>query len=557
MPQEVLGINVNCCHNPECGNFCVPATLTPEDINYLTTPSGKYTASLGCKECGRYSYIKSNYAIHEELLRLQSLNELSTVYRQDGRCCSKIGCENFGNFKLNDKNSYRKRGTTRAGNQRLQCQLCGLTFTLNSQKRKSHPQSKSYKNEILFKLLVNQSPINRAMEMTDLSASAIYKKIDMFYERCVSFVQAREERLKTMDLPSMQLSSDRQEYTVNWTQRKDKRNVVISAIGTAEKFSRYVFGMDVNYDPAVNLNELLECNEYQNDADLKMFNRRYARIWTLRDYLQEQKSKPDPELNDKLQKDELSVVDDSKKLPSKGTQVRSEYTMYAHFIRLESLIGHAKDIRLFVDPEMGIDKAICNAFKHQIKDGYCKALIVKLNKGLTVDTRRTMVADTEIMLQELVDSGRAFSVNHAKRIVAQDSLKSPEFTNRHPRIWFNVPIHKINEVGKRVFFINGYENEDKEELVTWMLQATLHPIDSFFQVVRRRVSILERPMQSSSNKGRLWTGKQPYNPEKINKLLQILRTYYNYCLTGIDGKTPAEKLGIAKGPVEIRKILYP
>lgn len=95
----------------------------------------------------------------------------------------------------------------------------------------------------------------------------------------------------------MQLSSDRQEYTVNWTQRKDKRNVVISAIGTAEKFSRYVFGMDVNYDPAVNLNELLECNEYQNDADLKMFNRRYARIWTLRDYLQEQKSKPDPELN--------------------------------------------------------------------------------------------------------------------------------------------------------------------------------------------------------------------------------------------------------------------
>ena len=82
-------------------------------------------------------------------------------------------------------------------------------------------------------------------------------------------------------------------------------------------------------------------------------------------------------------------------------------------------------------------------------------------------------------------------------------------------------------------------------------------IDSFFQVVRRRVSILERPMQSSSNKGRLWTGKQPYNPEKINKLLQILRTYYNFCLTGIDGKTPAEKLGIAKGPVEIRKILYP
>lgn len=61
--------------------------------------------------------------------------------------------------------------------------------------------------------------------------------------------------------------------------------------------------MDVNYDASINLNELLDCNDYLNDADLKMFNRRYARILTLRDYLQEQKSTPAPELRDKLQKD--------------------------------------------------------------------------------------------------------------------------------------------------------------------------------------------------------------------------------------------------------------
>ncbi len=77
---------------------------------------------------------------------------------------------------------------------------------------------------------MNQSPINQVMEMTELSANAIYKKIDMFYKRCVSFVQAREEQLKTMDLPPMQLSSDRQECTVNWTQRKDKRQKKCSHI---------------------------------------------------------------------------------------------------------------------------------------------------------------------------------------------------------------------------------------------------------------------------------------------------------------------------------------
>lgn len=90
-----------------------------------------------------------------------------------------------------------------------------------------------------------------------------------------------------------------------------------------------------------------------------------------------------------------------------------------------------------------------------------------------------------------------------------------------------------------------------------LLDASLHPIDNFFQIVRRRISLLERPMHSQSNTGRIWTGKSPYNPETIHKLLQILRTYYNFCLKSDDGKTPAQRLGIAKSAVEIRKILYP
>jgi hypothetical protein len=70
--------------------------------------------------------------------------------------------------------------------------------------------------------------------------------------------------------------------------------------------------------------------------------------------------------------------------------------------------------------------------------------------------------------------------------------------------------------------------------------------------------MLERPISTTSNHGRVWTGKSPYNPQIIAKLLQILRVYYNYCKkSDKDGKTPAERIGLAKGAVEIRKILYP
>jgi hypothetical protein len=35
------------------------------------------------------------------------------------------------------------------------------------------------------------------------------------------------------------------------------------------------------------------------------------------------------------------------------------------------------------------------------------------------------------------------------------------------------------------------------------------------------------------------TGYSAYNPETIVKILGIFRTFYNYCLAGKDGKTPA------------------
>lgn len=115
----------------------------------------------------------------------------------------------------------------------------------------------------------------------------------------------------------------------------------------------------------------------------------------------------------------------------------------------------------------------------------------------------------------------------------------------------------INEVQKMVSFITstyGYTMRNKAFLAK---MATLAPIDSFFNQVRRRIQVLERPIHSQSNRNRVWRGHSPYSPEQIKKKLQIFRCYRNFVLKGKDGQTPAEKLGIALGPVEIRRILYP
>lgn len=114
----------------------------------------------------------------------------------------------------------------------------------------------------------------------------------------------------------------------------------------------------------------------------------------------------------------------------------------------------------------------------------------------------------------------------------------------------------MSEPEKAVAYLTdlGDYNEDHQ---AWLYnKASLHGVDSFFNQVRRRLSLLERPIHSKSNKGRMWNGYSPYNPGNVAKVLDIMRTVHNYILTGKDGKTPAERLGLAQAPLDYEDIIY-
>ena len=75
-------------------------------------------------------------------------------------------------------------------------------------------------------------------------------------------------------------------------------------------------------------------------------------------------------------------------------------------------------------------------------------------------------------------------------------------------------------------------------------------------LVRRRLSLLERPIATASKSDRMWYGYSAYNPGSIVKFLGIFRVFYNYCATGKDGKTPAMRSGLAKGTIGLEDIIY-
>ncbi len=87
-------------------------------------------------------------------------------------------------------------------------------------------------------------------------------------------------------------------------------------------------------------------------------------------------------------------------------------------------------------------------------------------------------------------------------------------------------------------------------------KASLPAIDRFFMQVRRRLSLLERPITSSASLGRRWFGYGPYTPVMVGKLLDIFRVFYNFVEVGRNKQTPAIRLGLAKGKITVENIIY-
>ena len=77
---------------------------------------------------------------------------------------------------------------------------------------------------------------------------------------------------------------DRQEYTVNWSNRHDKRTVIMHALGSADEVSGYVFGMHLDFDPSLDAAKIEADALAINDHAVSYPFRKYARLWLKADY---------------------------------------------------------------------------------------------------------------------------------------------------------------------------------------------------------------------------------------------------------------------------------
>lgn len=240
IPAEHGGIQVNFCKNPDCENYGIPAAQATgrgaQRDRYAVVGAGRQLPVLKCHACGEYPPLKSNQGIAEERERLGAY--LSAPPEPS---CPDLDCANNGIGVSTGSPHYRSYGTTRAGSKRYRCNACTKTFSVGYS---TVGQKQPHKNRLIFRLLMNKSPFRRLCEIADIAHGTLYPKLDFLHRQCLAFAGHRERRLlQGFSIPRLYLGVDRQDYIVNWTQREDKRNVQLTAVGSADNATRYVFGM--------------------------------------------------------------------------------------------------------------------------------------------------------------------------------------------------------------------------------------------------------------------------------------------------------------------------
>lgn len=591
-PDQYEGINVNFCKNPKCANFGVPETPNRpkrsageanQPGDYILVAAGKGKPLLSCTLCGESLPMRNNQGIHEELTRVMSYLEAP-----DEASCGNAACSLFTVPLSLAGDLYVQFGKSAAGTPRYRCGACMKTFSGVGKSTKK--QRMPHKNREVFALLINQMALRRMAWVTQLDRQSIYGKIEFLYHQCQAFAADRERKLlEGMELPKLYLATDRQTLAVNWNKRKDRRNIMLQAIATADLKSGYVFGMDLNFDPSLNLDEVEAKAAAMGDLVTPQPYRHFARLWLQGDYAasvaesaarKAGKKKAGDYQEDRLSSDieeqyeeadlredveEVVTMDRNEKLPSTGVEVRDQYTVYAHFLMLERLLGHAPKIRCYMDQDSGFRAAFMAAFSRQIKERKADGWFVKVMKESTIDQKDADVAKAKKRLNAMMEAHNGLDRRQVEVLMAIEEMNRMSTMGKWKDRWLTHPVPSKAEPDKRLCWLTdiGLPTEDGSEpgdeqthAARLYLKGSLHAVDRFFMQVRRSVRLAERPIASASTDGRMWHGYAAYQPRNLAMVLTIYKVAFNYCLTDAKGQSPAMKMGLAKAPIALEDIVY-
>ena len=569
VPRSVGGFTLNFCRNPLCASFSLPPILhiaAPEHARGKIKGSGENRAYI-CQSCGRSSRLKSNIAIVEEYARLRTLNRGTKR-----EYCANSVCSSHRVPVSLMPSAYRIHGKTPKGDPRYLCRSCNKTFSIGSRTRRH--QATKETGEIM-KLLVNNVPLRRIIEITGVPPERLYNRIGFLAQQCRDFSAHKDKNLwKGFAGRNRVLCTDVQTILANWRHASRVLNVPIHHAVTVERDTGYIVAATTDFDPEVDSIEIEREMMTIDDFLLPRAWRLNGRVWAYDEYKQSILKG----VQGQLSPEERKLASNTFDIPGSGARIRGDIFQIAHVMMVKKLVGSEyRQILHCIDGDGGLAKLSASLFAEDVIAGRVHVADVRFSKELGNRKRNSLVQRGEQdMATDLAAYARIMDVvesaygldTQITRLVAARLLAAYGAQHRDVRgkdlasKGFTWRYHRKEEPEKVIRLITDRGDLSFGDLAILLTRASMAPVDKYFALARRRIKAFDRGAKPTSGET-TWYVNAFYDPSMIDKVATILRFYYNYMLpeSAESGKpkaerqTPAMKIGVAKGKVYMRDVL--
>jgi hypothetical protein len=517
----------------------------------------------------------SNWSLAEEIKRLIDINTVKTMKTQYN--FHRENCPEIKSNPFDNPTSFYKRGKSSSNSQKYQCKECKkITNVIPYQKENFtyHQQ----RNDILpqFALqILSRTPVTRTLELLGIGASTYYNKLEWLYRKSLEFLDRHETKaLQKKNFDRLWLNTDKFSYYLNNIRKKGHGKNYIEQerplfptyiVATVDVYSRYAFRTDIAFDYDITANDIERDIELLKEDHLYNFAQKNARYrysyYGESDTVDISKEQSNDDLIDKnnlqLRKDYID-----------GFHVNSTYTAYAQYWLLKRMLNVEK-LNFTCDEDNSIISVLMRVYADEIKAGNVNIFTCQIDKTLTKSEAYShyLIASNRLAkwreYRGLKGSLKEVGIDKlAYDLQSHNFYNYVRYNNKVYPIYNHNPIeHPFPFKDEGIRYVDCITNLSllsSIELAELLYKVDLRAINTFFNQIRRRVSILERPLVSGRGEGRSYIYAN-FNPKYAQYLLTILRTYLNFCETFKYKKkevTPAMLLGIADKPFTLEDIIY-
>jgi hypothetical protein len=403
--------------------------------------------------------------------------------------------------------------------------------------------------------------------------------LEWVYRRCLEFLERHEQApLRNKSFGTVWLNTDKMIYFLNNVRKKgmggtryddvEETQFPTHIIVSADVFSRYVFRSDVAYDWDAQFNEIITDTKIYKEDHLHDFVRKNARLRF--SYYPQEPTEFDTQTMSEYNND-LQRFNRRERYID-GLHTNSTYTSMAHFWLIKELLN-AKEWRFVTDNDSSLLSAMYRVFSSEFKSYNAHHFLCLTDRA---KSRKQAYTEYTEVRQDLLSWGNMMGIESRSLYTIAYHYLVDIFKNRghsfHKEIVLpthsylvkddNPLEHLLASIDKGISKVDcttDLSSLEPEEIAQMVIKVNDHSTNFFIQQIRRRLSVLERPLTTARGDGKSYIFSN-FNPKYAQMALTILRTYYNFCFPYKSGDkkrlTPAQRLGITDKVFKVEDILY-